>query len=65
MSDEYNVKCPACGAMRATTTLNRVQCYQCKFTFVARHNLTKDAVHGPIGKKEWSGFMTGLEVKNL
>lgn len=65
MSEEYHVKCPQCGAMRATTTLEKVKCHKCGYQFIAREYLTKEPVHGLIKGKQWDGFITGNEVKNL
>lgn len=62
---EYHVKCPQCGEMRATTTLERVKCHTCSYSFIAREYLTKEPVHGKKAKKEWTGFITAKEMLQL
>lgn len=58
----YAVKCPECGAKRDTTTLNRVRCHDCGYSFVAREYLTKEPVCGHIPKNSWDGFITAREM---
>jgi len=51
--------------MRATTTLERVKCHTCSYSFIAREYLTKEPVHGKKAKKEWTGFITAKEMLQL